>query len=759
MPLPIAASFITAALFISQAPQQLLALRTSTIGSWLGPQWTTIVAGLILTFVLWVILGVLARKATAMESVNAMSAFHLQNHLDALQAAFEALPKPADTPSGSGDQQQYRAAYKQVEKYRDHITDEISSTDVRWVTARGYLRAWDLMHRAEEAMIVLQPSDEVVREAWHDEMSIEGSGMDSEADALNKLRTAVIQLNPTGVIYLNKAVPATGKANGPVNGSNPGVDAAKIEMEARDALRDVRSTLNEYRGRLWEGLVSQRNQLMATTFITGLFTYFLLVFAIITGAYTISIQAAAAFYLAGALAGLFFRLYNESQGAKAADDFNLSTVRILVTPFVSGLAAVGGILLLATLSFTVTQYNNSSVTAAIADAFNLSHNGLGIVMATVFGYAPNLFINALQTRAQQVTTQLQNSTAQNQGNAAQGTPASRTPAILAALPASLTFPGVVGQPDPPAQQITLTNSGGGTLVWQAALGAKPAGSTWLNAAPATGSLGPSASSTISVAVALNGLTVGSYAGTVTITATDSVTSKPVGAPQVIMIALNVTAPPGLTVSPASLTFNVTSGTVTQPVTIGNSSGEALNWSAALGSGAPPWVTLSPSSGSNLAGGANTSASVIVNAPRGSQTIATSMTVSAVNPATGQATAGSPTTVPITIHVVAPAMQLSTTGLSFTATPGSGNPAPQAIALTNTGGDALTWTVVKPSASWLAVTPITGSSPSSASSQLTFAVDIGGLAPGQYSASVTIAPSAGLPATVDVELTVNPAQLA
>jgi len=96
------------------------------------------------------------------------------------------------------------------------------------------------------------------------------------------------------------------------------------ELEARSALRDVRRTINEFRDGLWEGLVTLRNQLMA-----GVSTYILLCFAIIAGASPESIMAAMAFYLVGALVGLFGRLYAESQTEKASNDYDLTLARII----------------------------------------------------------------------------------------------------------------------------------------------------------------------------------------------------------------------------------------------------------------------------------------------------------------------------------------------------------------------------------------------------------------------------------------------
>ena len=350
------------------------------------------------------------------------------------------------------------------------------------------------------------------------------------------------------------------------------------------------------------------------------------------------------------------------------------------------------------------------------------------------------------------------------GNAAVGSPQSipvtftvAPPCTIAAAPVALTFAGLVGGANPQAQPASISASGACTnaLNWSAAV-ATTSGGAWLNVTPATGGVSLSAAATTDVGVSLTGLGAGSYTGTVTITATDSVTNKPVGSPQVIMITLNVTAPPQLSVSPTSLTFNITTGTASQPITIGNVGGQPLNWSAALDASAPSFVSLSASSGSNLAGGATTSTNVNVNATgvNGGQTFTTSVTLSAVNPATGQPTAGSPATVLITINIAAPAMQVSPTSLSYTATQGS-NPPPQSITISNSGGNGLNWTIGAPSATWLTVSPTSGSDNSGASSQLTFSVDISGLAPGTYSATVTITPSAGSPVAVNVALTVNP----
>ena len=194
------------------------------------------------------------------------------------------------------------------------------------------------------------------------------------------------------------------------------------EMEARNALRDVRRTINEYRDHLWEGLVTGRNLLMGTALITGLLTYVLFCFAIIAGASPVIITAATAFYLVGALLGLFNRLYDESKVNIASNDYNVTLARIIVTPVLSGIAGVLGVLLTAMLSITLLKSalpqnaNLSSVAPPLGleDSFNLQRNSLGILIAAAFSLTPNLLINTLKKKANDFTDQLRNTGASEQ---------------------------------------------------------------------------------------------------------------------------------------------------------------------------------------------------------------------------------------------------------------------------------------------------------------------------------------------------------
>jgi hypothetical protein len=86
------------------------------------------------------------------------------------------------------------------------------------------------------------------------------------------------------------------------------------------------------------------------------------------------------------------------------------------------------------------------------------------------------------------------------------------PAALLAYPFSLSFAAYSGQPNPPAQTVTVYNEGAGNLTWTATSSAP-----WLLASPGTGGT----PSSLSVSVNSAGLASGTYTGTITVSAAGS----------------------------------------------------------------------------------------------------------------------------------------------------------------------------------------------------------------------------------------------
>jgi H+/Cl- antiporter ClcA len=93
----------------------------------------------------------------------------------------------------------------------------------------------------------------------------------------------------------------------------------------------------------------------------------------------------------GAFAGLFGRLYSEAQIEKAIDDYKLALARLMITPLLSGLIALIGVLVITGINTVVSGF------LLPIDYF----------IAAIFGLMPNLLINQLQKRSNGYTAALQ----------------------------------------------------------------------------------------------------------------------------------------------------------------------------------------------------------------------------------------------------------------------------------------------------------------------------------------------------------------
>ncbi|MBI2931981.1 MAG: choice-of-anchor D domain-containing protein, partial [Planctomycetes bacterium] len=307
-------------------------------------------------------------------------------------------------------------------------------------------------------------------------------------------------------------------------------------------------------------------------------------------------------------------------------------------------------------------------------------------------------------------------------------------------PGTMTFTAPVGGPNPASQPLTVRNTGGGTLSWTAADSA-----TWLSVSPAGGSLAAGASSSSNVAVDVTGLSAGTYNATITVSDPGATNT-----PQTVFVTLTVTSSPVIALNPGSLTFSAPVGgpnPASQTVTVTNSGGGTLSWSAV---DSATWLSLAPASGS-LGAGASSSMSASVDV-----TGLSAGTYTATITVSDGGAANSPQTVFVTLNVMgAPTIGLSPASLTFTAMEGGANPASQTATVTNTGGGTLSWSG-SDDAAWMTLSPLSGSLASAASELMTVSVDITGLPAGTYNGTITVSdPGAtNSPQTVAVTLNVN-----
>jgi hypothetical protein len=405
-------------------------------------QWSKLVAisgGALLALSAWLIAAIGFYRATSVDRANASSYQQLINRLYQLGAWIEALECEQQGNSlGSGSEVKMLNGMCTIQKKEVYaIFDAIchaleKKKNSSWMWAIGYVNLWRLIHRADEALIAIEPTREVIRDALRDEMNIMGSKIDNRNDLLIKLRLAVKTLSEQGAIYLNQQPPEQketsakgshcdcvhgltsgqavvlhvqqlqGQAVAPGQGNHTNNSPAHSEViaQARTVIREVRFSLHQFRDDRWEKLVRVRNHLMRTTVLTGLAIYLLVAFVIIiiTKAELPMLEAASIFYLVGAIVSLFSRLYNQSKTDSSIDDFRLAAARLIAAPVFSGLAAVGGVLIVMKLSI-------------IQPSAPFELNLANVIVAAVFGLTPSLFVTTFQKQADQYKAELKSTQA------------------------------------------------------------------------------------------------------------------------------------------------------------------------------------------------------------------------------------------------------------------------------------------------------------------------------------------------------------
>ncbi len=133
------------------------------------------------------------------------------------------------------------------------------------------------------------------------------------------------------------------------------------------------------------------------------------------------------FYLLGAIVGFFSRLINEVHSSDAEiahmDDYGLTGARIMVTPFLSGLAALVGvplvIIALEIIQLTGTgQSAQHALPIAVQDFYNFLQYPQTLLLAAAFGYVPSSVLSLLKRQAHKIQGELISSSAGNSQEAA-----------------------------------------------------------------------------------------------------------------------------------------------------------------------------------------------------------------------------------------------------------------------------------------------------------------------------------------------------
>ena len=223
---------------------------------------------------------------------------------------------------------------------RDQLySDKYGGPALRWALSTGYLGLTRQLHRAEEALMVVESVSELVGDVLHDDLSLEDSGLKNPFAMRIIIRDAMQVLSP-GVERSScgrcRTCPAGRQPCSPPKprSRKPGHAAHQRLPSTRRGRRCARCrfAINDYRDDIFDSFVRGRNQLIWTYLALAISTYVLLALGLLFGIpQAVATSGRAVLYLVASLIGLFNRLRIEASHTRKGVDvtYGLYIARLL----------------------------------------------------------------------------------------------------------------------------------------------------------------------------------------------------------------------------------------------------------------------------------------------------------------------------------------------------------------------------------------------------------------------------------------------
>ena len=311
-----------------------------------------------------------------------------------------------------------------LDAVRSQLYDnENSGPALRWVLSSGYTGLRRELHRVEEALYSVESESQLIGDVLHDDLSLEDSGLRNRFTLRRMIRDSMTTISPGASAALLRPVPALPAASaiaGALAADEAAITNATLSnAEAREALREVRFAINDYRDDIVDSFALGRNKLIWTFLAVALTTYALVGLGMLFGIPKTALVSVSVLYLVASTVGLFNRLRLESSRSSTVEDYGLYLARLVTGALLSGLAGVAGVYLVAQAPAFLSPLTHSTTSTGTAvpaaeavplDAiYDLTSNQLALFVAAVFGLAPSTLTARLQQQVDRLERDLQRS--------------------------------------------------------------------------------------------------------------------------------------------------------------------------------------------------------------------------------------------------------------------------------------------------------------------------------------------------------------
>ena len=354
-----------------------------------GASWIILAFGMLFAFITTTIVALFRYSAAIPERGNIQSYSLIETRLKELDARIELLETVEQDSCDTATKQTFTCGLKEAKEVR-HLVDDILTSPhggYQWISGAGYVRVLRLIYQIEEAIIEAESAPMLIRDAMHDQDALHGSNIYNSKKLGSDLTQAIKDLE-----------------------AEQDAQNKMAQIRARATIHHSRHAINDFRVTHMFELVQQRSNLVLAIIVTGVITYLLVCLALLNSSATLTdtLQAGTAYFIVGAAAGLFGRLYSASNADRASNDYGLSIARINATAHLSGIAGVGGVF----VSIALLTIANAKIGNALPTfTFSLPN----LLIAATFGLTPNLLIKNLQKQAEKSISDLESVKTTNVG--------------------------------------------------------------------------------------------------------------------------------------------------------------------------------------------------------------------------------------------------------------------------------------------------------------------------------------------------------